>query len=431
MKRIVYGFVLVTLALWGLNLWVHPVAMNTRAVVHEAFYINGVLAWGFMAMAIVIAARPAWLERVTGTPLDALYRWHKVIGIWAGVLTAVHYFTKTLMQPVLGLMTLESAPRPAANPNLEGFDAFWSWLRGFSNTTAEWATILGAVLLVVTFVSALRYHRWLTTHRLFSIIFLAVAAHSIRLMDAEDYLTPFGLLNILITVVGCWYSLVLLVRGPGREKTTRAVVESVVHDQDLTLVTVRPERPLAIAAGEFAFLRLPGHEKHPFSAAEIHDDATVSFAVKGLGDFTRETMPQLAAGDKIWVEGPWGSFRPDYKAANQLWVAGGVGIAPFCAWLKDAARNTHGAIRLVWCIRSRESEPLYRRVRDLAQAAGVTLEVYESSKGRLDPDRLFSGLMPGALAMCAGAGLSRSVEEAYVKAGGRTADIRREYFDWR
>ena len=56
MKRIVYGFVLVTLALWGLNLWVHPVAMNTRAVVHEAFYINGVLAWGFMAMAIVIAA---------------------------------------------------------------------------------------------------------------------------------------------------------------------------------------------------------------------------------------------------------------------------------------------------------------------------------------------------------------------------------------
>ncbi len=74
MKKIVFGFVVLTCAFWGINLYVNPVAMNARSVVHEAFFLNGVLAWGFMAMAIVIAARPAWLERITNTPLDALYR---------------------------------------------------------------------------------------------------------------------------------------------------------------------------------------------------------------------------------------------------------------------------------------------------------------------------------------------------------------------
>ena len=126
MKKIVFGFVVLTCAFWGINLYVNPVAMNARSVVHEAFFLNGVLAWGFMTMAIVIAARPAWLERITNTPLDALYRWHRTIGIWAAVLTFIHFFTKTLMKPVLAMMTLEPVVKAAPNPNIAGFDAFWA-----------------------------------------------------------------------------------------------------------------------------------------------------------------------------------------------------------------------------------------------------------------------------------------------------------------
>lgn len=83
MQRIVWAFTTLTTAAWLFGLWVDPPALNGRGVTHEVFYWNGVLAWGFMAMAIVIAARPAWLERVTKTPLDALYRWHRTLGFWA------------------------------------------------------------------------------------------------------------------------------------------------------------------------------------------------------------------------------------------------------------------------------------------------------------------------------------------------------------
>ncbi len=432
MRKIVAGFIALTLVLWGINLYVNPVDMNVRSVVHEVFYINGVLAWGFMAMAVIIAARPAWLEAVTGTPLDELYRWHRTIGIWAAVLTAVHFFTKTLMAPVTAMMTLAPAVKPAVNPDAVGFEAFWAWLRGASNLAAEWATYLALALFVISFISRLRYNKWLTTHRLFSIVFLVVAVHAIRLMDPADYTTPFGLLNIAITIAGSWYALVLLVRGAGAQKTVRASISGVETRSGLTFITVKPERALEVKPGEFAFLRTAGHEKHPFSVAAVNDDGTISFAVKGLGDYTGRIVPQLKAGETVFVEGPWGHFVPDYSPRTQLWLAGGVGIAPFCAWLQDAARaHSRGDIRLVWCIKSRESEPMLPRVETLARNAGVRLDIYESKKARLNVRDLFAAYVPEVLALCAGGALAESVSAAYVHAGGEAGNIRKEYFNWR
>mgnify|MGYP000776056275 CR=1 FL=1 len=55
MRKIVFGFCALTVATWLLNLGFNPPAMNGRSLTHEVFFLNGVLAWGLMAMAIVIA----------------------------------------------------------------------------------------------------------------------------------------------------------------------------------------------------------------------------------------------------------------------------------------------------------------------------------------------------------------------------------------
>ena len=86
------------------------------------------------------------------------------------------------MRPVLSLVTLESVPK-IVRGELTGFDAFWSWMRGFAVESSEWATLLGLVLFVVSFVSIVRYHKWLSSHKLFSVLFLILAVHCIRLMD--------------------------------------------------------------------------------------------------------------------------------------------------------------------------------------------------------------------------------------------------------
>ena len=430
MKKIVFGFCALTITAWLVNFCLVPPVMNGRGITHEVFYLNGVLAWGLMAMTIVIAARPAWLEKATGSPLDELYRWHKTLGIWAAALTLFHCFTKQLMAPVLSLMTLEPVPK-IVKGELTGLDAFWSWLRGFAVESSEWATFIGLFLFAVTFVSLVRYHKWLTSHKFFSVLFLVLSVHSIRLMEPADVLTPFGWINIAATVIGCFYSIVLLMRGAGRAKTTEGRIVSVLSQDGLTLVTVKPERSLRIRHGEFVFFGTPGHEKHPFSVAGIHEDGTLTFAVKALGDYTSEIVPELKVGQEVIVEGPWGQFRPDFSHQRQLWLAGGVGIAPFCAWLQKAAETTHGAIRLVWCIKSRDSEPMYDKVQALAERAGVNLEVYESAGARMNIGSLFSGVMPDAVALCAGERLASAVSRAYLKAGGSARNVCKEHFKWR
>ena len=430
MKKVVFGFCALTVAAWLLNFGINPPAMNAKALIHEVFYLNGVLAWGLMAMAIVIAARPAWLEKVTGTSLDELYKWHKNLGIWAGLLTLFHYFTKALVLPLIKLLPLEAAPK-VVRGELAGWDAFWSWLRGFAMTSSEVATLVVVVLVAVSFVGALRYHRWLTTHRLFSIAFLILSIHCIRLMDMADAFTPFGLINIAVTVIGCIYSVQLLVRGAGHAKTVSGTISNISAHEGLSLITVKPNTPLKVRCGEFVFLSTPGHEKHPFSISAVNEDGTISFAVKALGDYTSTVIPELKKGQTVTIEGPWGRFRPDFSIDKQLWVAGGVGIAPFCAWLQDAASHTHGAIRLVWCIKSKTTEPMVALVEKLAERAGIKLEIYESEKSRLNTGTLFSESLPETVSLCAGQSLACAVSQAYVRAGGNKCQIRSEHFNWR
>ncbi len=439
MRRIVLGFVAATTAAWLFGLWADPPAMNGRGISHEVFYWNGVLAWGFMAMAIVIAARPAWLERVTKTPLDELYRWHRTLGFWALGLSVVHWVTKTLMQPILSLMTLDPVPK-IVRGELAGFDLFWSQIRPFAVDSSIWATAIALLLGAMVFVKAIRYSKWLLWHKLFSVLFILLSVHSIRLMDPADAFLPLGWINIAVTLIGLRYSAVLLVRGAGREKTVKAAVTDVRVDRDVTLLTVRPEKPLSVRPGEFAFLATDGEEKHPFSVASVRPDGTLLFAVKALGDYTTNTVPTIAAGDVVSVEGPWGAFTPAFlegdaqkKPRHEVWVAGGIGIAPFYAWLESAAKEENAApyAKLVWCIRDRTAEPLFGQVEWLAKKAGVDLRVVESKTARLDAAALFREGLPESLALCAGAGLSSAVIDAYLKAGGERSAVRREHFDWR
>lgn len=439
MQRIVWAFTALTTAAWLFGLWVDPPALNGRGVTHEVFYWNGVLAWGFMAMAIVIAARPAWLERVTKTPLDELYRWHRTLGFWALGLSVVHWVTKTLMQPILSLMTLDPVPK-IVRGELAGFDLFWSQIRPFAVDSSIWATAIALLLGAMVFVKAIRYSKWLLWHKLFSVLFILLSVHSIRLMDPADAFLPLGWINIAVTLVGLRYSAVLLVRGAGREKTVKAAVTDVRVDRDVTLLTVRPEKPLSVRPGEFAFLATDGEEKHPFSVASVRPDGTLLFAVKALGDYTTNTVPTIAAGDVVSVEGPWGAFTPAFLEADgkdgshhEIWVAGGVGIAPFYAWLESAAKRKNAApcAKLVWCIRDRAAEPLFGRIEWLARKAGVSLHVVESKIARLDAAALFREGLPESLALCAGTGLSNAVIDAYLKAGGKRSAVRREHFEWR
>ncbi len=109
------------------------------------------------------------------------------------------------------------------------------------------------------------------------------------------------------------------------------------------LLHVRPEGHdgFAFEPGQFAWL-ITGRSplwsgQHPLSIASSDRrpaDGAIEFAIKALGDWSSTVVPGLAAGQRVFVDGPFGAFTPELSAGAPLvLVAGGIGIAPMRSML--------------------------------------------------------------------------------------------------
>lgn len=143
-------------------------------------------------------------------------------------------------------------------------------------------------------------------------------------------------------------------------------------------------------AGQFAlvtFDRIEG--AHPFSLSCADDDSgQLSFQIKALGDYTRKIPQRLRSGQAVTLEGPYGRFDLDSgrKKAQQIWVAGGIGITPFLAALENRLINTepgHPGVTLHYCTAGAVDDPMVTRLQQLTkQLAGISLHIHDSSQGQ-------------------------------------------------
>ena len=424
-KRLILGLISITIGTWLLGLCLVPPAFNARAWVHEVYFVNGVLAWVFMAFCLVTAARPAWLERFTKTPLDELYVYHRVLGWWALVLSFFHYFTKPLIQPVISLLSLPRPEKiqPLINPDL--WDVFWKALRPIANTSAEWLTWSLMIICLLAVVRAVGYTRWLAIHKVLAVVFLGLTLHCVRLMETSDFMTPFGWWNLTVTLVGSWAALKILFNRAGLEKTvtgTLVTTETIGH---ITRWRIRTSIASTVLPGQFVFVIYEG-ERHPFSITSIRKNE-IELVIKHLGDFTTNVVPSIEKGTQINIEGPYGFFSPNFELNSQTWIATGIGIAPFLAWLNDATQHNPKNVTLHWCIKDKTKEPLINDVSQTCEALGVQLKIHESKYGRATVDELLEERTEG-LAVCGSARLTKDLLKAWK---GKHNHFQTEYFEWR
>ena len=58
MKKSVFLMILITVLAWGATLWLDPPAPNMRGLMHEVYYLDGLLAWEAFAGAILLMTQP-------------------------------------------------------------------------------------------------------------------------------------------------------------------------------------------------------------------------------------------------------------------------------------------------------------------------------------------------------------------------------------
>lgn len=422
------GFVAVVSLAWFASLPAAEAGAAARAwfAYEQAMYLSGVLAIALMSLAMLLATRPAWLERPLGG-MDRIYRLHKHAGILAVSFAATHWLIEMsddLVESFFGEASWEHG---------EGAGLLHA-MREAAESIGEWAIYVVLAMLVITLWKRFPYSLWRYLHRAMPALYLLLAFHAAWLAPTEWWQQPVGWLLAALLATGSVASAMSLGGLIGRSRrSVGSVIAVTTPAPDVTEVVCRTgERWHGHRPGQFAFVtfdRLEG--AHPFTIASADPAArTVTFQIKALGDYTRGLAGRLTVGQPVTIEGPYGRFdfaRHD-RDARQIWIAGGIGVTPFLAWL-EALRNDPASapnVELHYCTRDREHDPFVARLEALCEALpSVRLAVH----GARQDERITAQAVAGGgtgpdkteVWFCGPQGLARSLKAGLqrLRKGGR------------
>ncbi|HTN31513.1 MAG TPA: ferric reductase-like transmembrane domain-containing protein [Pseudomonas sp.] len=401
--------------------------------------LSGLLAMGAMSLAVLLAVRPALLERRLGG-LDKVYRLHKWLGISALVLSVIHWGWAQIPKWLVGWGLLEKPARKGLGAPQDGILGWFHSQRGFAEDIGEWAFYVALVLIVLALVKRFPYRYFFKTHRLLALAYLVLAFHGLVLMKPEYWSTPLAPLFALFMLLGSIAGLVSLTRRIGhRRRVLGEVAELERHPDNRVLrVTVQlQDRWPGHEAGQFAFVTFdPQEGPHPFTISSAwHEDGRLTFLIKAIGDYTAALPQRLKIGESAVVEGPYGRFDFQGRKAAQIWVGGGIGITPFIArlqWLAKQRREQ--AVDLFYCT-SEPDEAFIARLRLLACNAGVRLHLLVSQRdGRLTPERLYEevpGWRDADVWFCGPLAFGQNLRQGLAERGMAIEDFHHELFDMR
>lgn len=150
-----------------------------------------------------------------------------------------------------------------------------------------------------------------------------------------------------------------------------AAVEAATHDIKLVRIRLDDRDGFTFKAGQYARFSYPGAPARDYSVASRPDEELVEFHVRRVPDgrASQRIWARAAAGDRISIEGPFGSaFLREKHSGPILGIAGGSGLAPVKAVVETALGKGMGQpIRIYFGARSRRDLYLLERFSILTQ----------------------------------------------------------------
>ncbi|MCG3268142.1 ferric reductase-like transmembrane domain-containing protein [Yoonia sp. I 8.24] len=430
-------------ALWLFANLPFPEELNFIALRNLLVQYSGVLSIGAMSVAMILATRMHWVEPWLNG-LDKSYRLHKWLGIAALTTSVVHWVAAKGPKWMVswGIMgTPERGQRPEGIPDLGAIQTFFNSQRGTAETLGEWAFYGAGILIILALIKRFPYKIFVSTHMLIAIAYLVLVFHAAVLMDFDFWTQPVGGVVALLMIGGVVSGVLSLTRQIGRNRLVPGTISRIRTFTEMRVTEIEihmDEGWKGHEAGQFSFVTFDRREgKHPFTMASAWDPATrnIMFISKGLGDYTNFLPEKLTVGGEAKVEGPYGRFTFHCTKERQIWIAGGIGITPFIARMKQMAM-TPGTktIDLIHSINEIAPEALELLKADAA-AAGVTLHlVVDSKDGPLTGARLremVPNWQSSSVWFCGPAGFGQALRKDLVAEGLASGAFHQELFNMR
>lgn len=317
----------------------------------------GYTGFSMVGLQFILTARFKILKAPYGS--DIVYFFHRQISLVTFALIVSHPLLLFIFDPShLNLLNLVTAP----------------WAARFG--VAATLLLLGLIVFSVWRKKLrIEYDRWRIWH---GILATGVVAFALVHIELRGYYLNtlwkqlfWGFYSIFWVGVLAWVRVIkpiMLLRKP-------YLVEKVIPERgNAWTLVLRPanHKGLRFEPGQFAWITawdspFRDHE-HPFSfSGSAEENSLLSFTIKELGDFTA-SIKNLAQGQRVYVDGPYGSFSVDrYPHAQEfVFIAGGIGITPMMSMLRTLAdRGDQRPLTLIYANKTLEAATFLEEIEEL------------------------------------------------------------------
>lgn len=348
----------------------------------ESLNLSGFLAIAMMSLAMLLAIRPAWLEKSLGG-MDRIYRAHKWVGIFAAIFAFWHWFSKEVWGDILKSTIGKEGRVPK-----DHFVGIWGQLQEIGKDIAEVFFYAFLVMVALALLKKVPYRFWRYLHKSMPVIYLALVFHSLMFVPLYYWSKPLGWLIVAFIGVGLYASCVALLGQIGRGKKFIGQIEELeTISPNILRVQVKVNKNFKYQAGQFVFVTFDGLEGgHPFTIASYRSDNKLEFLIKSLGDYTAKLASTIQRGQEVKIEGPYGEFKLPIRSSDekQIWLAAGVGITPFIAWLEALRVDPKNCpnVQLHYACADKTNDPLVAKLEELcAELTHIELKIYSAADG--------------------------------------------------
>ncbi|MDD5289920.1 MAG: ferric reductase-like transmembrane domain-containing protein [Patescibacteria group bacterium] len=407
-------------------LWILAIPLSVRFTTTINIWrslgqICGLVGLSFLVGNIILSSRAKFLERWF-SGLNFVYLKHHWLGTLAFCLLLVH--------PLALAYRFVSRSLKAAAELL---------IPSFHNLPVLFGIValLGLMfLLVLTYFFRPSYQRWLFSHKFMVLVFVLTYPHILLVPSDVSAFLPLQLYYYLLgilAVVGIIYRLQMTKKAGRRFSYTISEITQPQPDLfDITLQSLG--KPVLISGGQFAFFtfynpELPT-ESHPFSLVERKENNDLRIVIKKLGDFTKK-LAVLKIGDRVLVEGPFGSFGKNISGP-ELWLAGGIGLTPFLSLAKEINKEKDIVLiqswnkpaEVVFNSELADSKNNFKNFKSIVWVAEASGFLNGAAIEKLVPD-----WRERTILICGPVGMMQAIRGQLKKMGGKSKKIISENFN--
>jgi predicted ferric reductase len=426
MKRNIGNLVIIASVILTVIVWFvfppHPDGSDTF-VRRYAGEILGSIVIVLLSFSLFLSTRPKWAEPYFGG-LDKMYMTHRRTSTTAFLLLFVH------------LLTVPISVTDLRIGNYLAMIAFIGIVSIVLVTLAPRIPFLGKFLTGGT------YDGWKNLHRFIGIFFIVGFIHSLT-VKALDALIPITWVQMFF-ILGTVSYLYTEIFGGFFKKYVPYTVAAVNHPNGSTTeVTLRPKKGAVKKqrAGQFLFVHFPQDrvlkESHPFTISSAPHEDVLRVTIKASGDFTRYLFDHLKQDMGAVVEGAYGMF--DYKTGGQkqIWIAGGIGLTPFLAFIRDLNGSLAHDVDFYYTVRHPEEALFVDEIKAAAQKnPRLRAHIrFSATEGSLGADHILKNttgnLKDYHVYLCGPLPMIQAFEKKFLELGLPKPQIHYEEFNFR